>query len=55
MIGIKKTDLIGGEVDVYGETIVEISEGVDNLLNTDIVTRLTNLADEIKKLLIFNI
>jgi len=55
LIGIKTANLIGGEVDVYGETIVEISEGVDNLLNTDIVTRLTNLADEIKKLLIFNI
>ena len=55
LIGIKTANLLGGEVDLYGETIVEISEGVDNLLNTDIVSRLTKLADEIKKLLIFSI
>ena len=55
LIGISVASLIGGETDVYGETQVEISEGVDMLLNTDIVTRLTNLSDEIKKLLIFNV
>ena len=54
LIGISAVHLLGGETDVYGETQVEISEGVDLLLNTDIVTRLTNLSDEIKKLLIFN-
>ena len=55
LIGISVASLIGGETDVYGETQVEISEGVDMLLNTDIVTRLTNLSEEIKKLLIFNV
>ena len=54
LIGISAVHLLGGETDVYGETQVEVSEGVDLLLNTDIVTRLTNLSDEIKKLLIFN-
>ena len=54
LIGIKVASLIGGEVDVFGETVVEVSEGIDTLLNTDVVSRLTNLSDEIKKLLIFN-
>ena len=55
LIGIKVASLIGGEVDVFGETVVEVSEGIDTLLNTDVVSRLTNLSDEIKRLLIFNI
>lgn len=54
LIGIFNVNVIGGETDIYGETQVEVSEGVDTLLNTDVVSRLTNLSDEIKKLLIFN-
>ena len=37
LIGISAVHLLGGETDVYGETQVEVSEGVDLLLNTSVI------------------
>ena len=54
-IGIDTLRLLGGSTELFADNSLEISEGVDLLLNTDIVSRLTNLADDIKKLLIFSI
>ena len=54
VIAIDTLRLLGGSTELFADNSLEISEGVDLLLNTDIVTRLTNLSDEIKKLLIFN-
>jgi len=55
VIAIDTLRLLGGSSELYADNSLEISEGVDLLLNTDIVTRLTNLADDIKKLLLFSI
>ena len=55
LIGISDAHLIGGECDIHGNTQVEISEGVDNLLNTSVVERLSNLAEDIKRILIFTL
>ena len=55
VIAIDTLRLLGGSTELFADNSLEISEGVDLLLNTDIVTRLTNLADDIKKLLIFTI
>ena len=54
-IGIDTLRLLGGSTELFADNSLDISEGVDLLLNTDIVSRLTNLADDIKKLLIFSI
>ena len=54
-IGIDTLRLLGGSTELFADNSLDISEGVDILLNTDIVSRLTNLADDIKKLLIFSI
>ena len=43
----------GGDASFYGETAAEVSDGVDNAANTDIISRLINLSDEIKKAQIF--
>ena len=53
-IGILETHIIGGSTDIYGETSVEISEGVDDLLSTSVVDRLTKLSDDIKRIAIFS-
>ena len=55
VIAIDTLRLLGGSTELFADNSLEISEGVDLLLNTDIVSRLTNLADDIKKLLIFSI
>ena len=55
VIAIDTLRLLGGSTELFADNTLEISEGVDLLLNTDIVTRLTNLADDIKKLLLFSI
>ena len=55
LIGIDTLRLLGGSTELFADNSLDISEGVDLLLNTDIVSRLTNLADDIKKLLIFSI
>ena len=55
LIGIDTLRLLGGSTELFADNSLDISEGVDILLNTDIVSRLTNLADDIKKLLIFSI
>ena len=55
VIAIDTLRLLGGSTELFADNSLEISEGVDLLLNTDIVSRLTNLADDIKKLLIFNV
>ena len=52
-IGILETHIIGGSTDIYGETSVEISEGVDDLLSTSVVDRLTKLSDDIKRIALF--
>ena len=52
-IGILETHIIGGSTDIYGETSVEISEGVDDLLSTSVVDRLTKLSNDIKRIGIF--
>ena len=54
LIGLDKTQVIGGKLALYSETSAEISEGIDDLLSTDIVDRLTNLSSQIKKLLLFS-
>ena len=54
-IGIDTLRLLGGSTELFADNSLDISEGVDLLLNTDILIRLTNLADDIKKLLIFSI
>ena len=54
VIAIDTLRLLGGSTELFADTSLDISEGVDVLLNTDIVSRLTNLADDIKKLLIFS-
>ena len=54
-IGIDTLRLLGGSTELFADNSLEISEGVDLLLNTDIVSRLTNLADDIKKLLLFSV
>ena len=54
VIAIDTLRLLGGSTELFADNSLEISEGVDLLLNTDIVTRLTNLADDIKKLLLFS-
>ena len=54
-IGILETHIIGGSTDIYGETSVEISEGVDDLLSTSVVDRLTKLSDDIKRIGIFDL
>ena len=53
-IGILETHIIGGSTDIYGETSVEISEGVDDLLSTSVVDRLTKLSDDIKRIALFS-
>ena len=53
LIGLNKTQVIGGKLALYSETSVEIAEGIDDLLNTDIISRLTNLTDQIKRVLLF--
>ena len=53
-IGIDTLRLLGGSTELFADNSLDISEGVDTLLNTDIVSRLTNLADDIKKLLLFS-
>ena len=55
LIGISDAHLIGGECDIHGNTQVEISEGVDALLNTSVVERLSNLSEDIKRILIFTV
>ena len=55
VIAIDTLRLLGGSTELFADTSLDISEGVDVLLNTDIVSRLTNLADDIKKLLLFSI
>ena len=55
VIAIDTLRLLGGSTELFADNSLDISEGVDILLNTDIVSRLTNLADDIKKLLIFSI
>ena len=55
LIGIDTLRLLGGSTELFADNSLDISEGVDILLNTDIVSRLTNLADDIKKLLLFSI
>ena len=55
VIAIDTLRLLGGSTELFADNSLEISEGVDLLLNTDIVTRLTNLSDDIKKLLLFSI
>ena len=55
VIAIDTLRLLGGSTELFADNSLEISEGVDVLLNTDIVSRLTNLADDIKKLLLFSI
>jgi len=52
-IGILETHIIGGSTDIYGETSVEISEGVDDLLSTSVVDRLTKLSEDIKRVALF--
>ena len=54
VIGRFETHIIGGTTDIYGETSVEISEGVDDLLSTSVVDRLTKLSDDIKRIAIFS-
>ena len=54
-VGILETHIIGGSTDIYGETSVEISEGVDDLLSTSVVDRLTKLSDDIKRIGIFDL
>ena len=54
VIGRFETHIIGGTTDIYGETAVEISEGVDDLLSTSVVDRLTKLSDDIKRIAIFS-
>ena len=49
-IGIDTLRLLGGSTELFADNSLDISEGVDLLLNTDIVSRLTNLADDIKKI-----
>ena len=53
-IGILETHIIGGSTDIYGETSLEMSEGVDHLLNSSVLERLTKLTDDLKRLQIFN-
>jgi len=53
VIGRFETHIIGGTTDIYGETAVEISEGVDDLLSTSVVDRLTKLSNDIKRIGIF--
>ena len=53
-IGILETHIIGGSTDIYGETSVEISEGVDDLLSTSVVDRLTKLSDDLKRIGVFS-
>ena len=55
VIAIDTLRLLGGSTELFADNSLEISEGVDLLLNTDIVSRLTNLADDIKKLLLFSV
>ena len=55
VIGRFETHIIGGTTDIYGETAVEISEGVDDLLSTSVVDRLTKLSDDIKRIGIFGL
>ena len=55
VIGRFETHIIGGTTDIYGETAVEISEGVDDLLSTSVVDRLTKLSDDIKRIGIFDL
>ena len=54
VIAIDTLRLLGGSTELFADNSLEISEGVDILLNTDVVSRLTNLADDIKKLLLFS-
>ena len=53
-IGILETHIIGGSTDIYGETSVELSEGVDHLINSSVLERLTKLTDDLKRIGIFN-
>ena len=53
-VGILETHIIGGSTDIYGETSVEISEGVDDLLSTSVVKRLTKLTDDLKRIGVFS-
>ena len=55
IIGRSETHIIGGTTDIYGETSVEISEGVDDLLSTSVVDRLTKLSDDIKRIGLFDL
>jgi len=48
-IGINDLRLYGGDVDVYAEDTVDVAEGVDDLLNTDVVSRITSLIDDSKR------
>tara|TARA_B100001113_G_scaffold187548_1_gene153602 strand:- start:868 stop:1470 length:603 start_codon:yes stop_codon:yes gene_type:complete len=43
----------GGDASFYGDTAAEVSDGVDVAANTDIISRLIGITDEIKKLSIF--
>ena len=49
-IGINDLRLYGGDVDVYAEDTVDVAEGVDDLLNTDVVSRLTSLISDAKRI-----
>ena len=49
-IGINDLRLYGGDVDVYAEDTVDVAEGVDDLLNTDVVSRLTSLINDAKRI-----
>ena len=55
VIAIDTLRLLVGSTELFADNSLEISEGLDLLLNTDIVSRLTNLADDIKKLLLFSV
>ena len=53
MIGILDSAFMGGNLEIYGRTEVEISSGVDSLINSSLIDRLTNIIDDIERLGVF--
>tara|TARA_B100001093_G_scaffold447661_1_gene452726 strand:- start:1939 stop:2541 length:603 start_codon:yes stop_codon:yes gene_type:complete len=52
-IGTLNAKFLGGTTELYAQTEIEMSSGVDSLINLSLIDKIINLIDEIEKTAIF--
>ena len=55
MVGVLDSKFLGGDVELYARTTVEIESGVDDLLNLSLMDRLMGILEDVKRIAIFDL